>query len=187
MGVATGSSSAADNRSTLNNTAYSVANFRNSTGSTTTTTTTASSCTSGTSYKATLSNGSTGSLCLSIKKVSVPSGESKLRGTASWKGFAKTAESANGSTFSFAWENFESNSATGALYENNPAQGALFILAFAFPSSSCSGGASFFAVIEATNATSLTDLGSTIKITPLFGQICGTKITTLTQHTLNKQ
>jgi hypothetical protein len=145
------------------------------------------SCASGSLYKAELSNGSTGSMCLSMKKVTAPSGESKLRGTASWSGFATSAGSATGSTFTFAWENYESDSAAGTLYENNPAQGALFVLAYAFPSGSCAGGASFYAVIETRSAVSLSDLGSSLSFTPLFGQICGTKITTLTQYTLTKQ
>ncbi len=126
-------------------------------------------------------------MCLSMKKVTVPSGESKLRGTASWRGFATTADSADGATFTFAWENYESDPNAGTLYENNPAQGALFILAFAFPSNSCSGGASFFAVIETSKAASVKDLGASLSFTPLFGQICGSKITSLTQYTLTKQ
>lgn len=150
-------------------------------------TTSSLGCTSGSLYKAELSNGSTGSMCLSMKKVTAPSGESKLRGTASWRGFSTSAESATGSTFTFAWENYESDSTAGTLYENNPAQGALFVLAYAFPSSSCSGGASFYAVIETRGAVSLNDLGSSLTFTPLFGQICGTKIASLTQYTLTKQ
>lgn len=146
-----------------------------------------SQCASGALYQATLPDGSTGSVCLGMKKVMTPSGESKLRGTATWSGFAGTAESAAGSTFTFAWENYESDPDAGTLYENNPAQGALFVLAYAFPGGNCSGGASFFAVIEALGAVSLKDLGASLKFTPLFGQICGTAITTLNSYTLARQ
>lgn len=154
----------------------------NSTSNTSTNANSNNKCASGAYYQS-----SNGSLCLGMKKVMTPSGHSKLRGKASWSGFASSSASVTGSTFSFAWENYESDANAGTLYENNPAQGALFVLAYAFPNSSCSGGASFFAVIEAANAASINDLGSSINFTPLFGQICGTNITTLNTYTLTRQ
>ena len=143
-------------------------------------------CASGSLYNSSFLGGNNGSVCLSMKKVKTPSGEEGLRGTASWSGFAASVNSAKGSTFSFAWENYENDPDSGILYENDPAHGALFILGYTFPSDNCSGGASFFAVVEALNAVSLTDLGNSITITPLFGQICGAQITSLTSYTLSK-
>jgi hypothetical protein len=138
-------------------------------------------------YAYTGSDGVKSTLSITMKKVSTPSGMSKLRTTGSWGGFASTAANATGGIFTFAWENYESDATAGTLHENNPAQGALFILAYAFPSSNCNGGASFFAVVEMSKAVSLSNLGSSISVTPLFGQICGTNVTSLTQYVLTKQ
>ena len=138
-------------------------------------------------YAYTGSDGVKSTLSITMKKVSTPSGHSKLRTTGTWGGFASTAANASGGIFTFAWENYESDSTAGTLHENNPAQGALFILAYAFPGANCNGGASFFAVVEMPKAVSMTNLGSSINMTPLFGQICGTNVTSLVQYTLTKQ
>ena len=138
-------------------------------------------------YAYTGSDGVKSTLSITLKKVMTPSGMSKLRTTGTWGGFAPTAKNATGGIFTFAWENYESDATAGTLYENNPAQGALFILAYAFPGSNCNGGASFFAVVEMTKAVSLSNLGATLSMTPLFGQICGTNVTSLNQYVLTKQ
>lgn len=141
------------------------------------------------SFSGTTPQGGNATVTFAVQKAQTPSGKSKLlllNGT--WSGFVGTGV-VNGFLYSFAWNDYVSDSTTGELYENDPAHGAFFVLAFAYESNNpaCKGGASFYMVMEMPGATNITDLGDQLNASPLFGQICGTKITKLETYSLSNQ
>lgn len=131
----------------------------------------------------------TAAVTISLRQEQNANGSKLAIADGSWSGFIGTGVK-KGLLYTFAWNDYVSNASTGDLYVNDPAHGAFFVLAFAFQNADnpdCAGGASFYMVIEPREATSISNLGNTIAVTPLFGQICGTKITSVSQSTLTKQ
>lgn len=136
-------------------------------------------------YSAVLSNGDTLIVDLSARYVrGRSSGRSEVRSQLSWKESGSWG-SVYGGSYPIAWSDFESNS-NGDLYENDPAHGASFVVMYAFPTASCSNGVMYFAAVQALSATSVSNLGASVSFTPLFGQICGTQISSLTSYTLTR-
>ena len=136
-------------------------------------------------YSTVFSNGDTFVVNLSARRVRAPSsGRSEVRNQLSWRQSGSWG-AIYGNSYALAWSNFE-NGSNGELYEDDPAHGASFVLMYAFPTANCSNGVMYFAAVQSLSATSLSDLGPSVSFTPLFGQMCGTQISSLTAYTLTQ-